>query len=283
MEGNRHDSPRSEYEDVEGAVRPNTPPEIYDDVVVAGQHISGEFRSDGYVNAMAVMEDYVYTDARSMTEHNRDTLLKAASKQPEENEDLASLEQSARSLDLASSTSKDTSLFPIQASDATKVYENNSFVNYNDQQMTSDSLQSVSFPADTKTLLLRENHLETIPETVTSLYELTHLDVSRQTPNSQPTYERVLSPLRKLPPTIGRLANLQELILDSNNIQALPGETAQLTALKVLWLNTNKLREFPRVCFHLKRLVDLRLSCNYIVEIPQDIGQEMSQLQVMLV
>ena len=53
--------------------------------------------------------------------------------------------------------------------------------------------------------------------------------------------------MKEIPPEIGRLKNLHELILNHNNLQEIPPEIGRLKNLQWLDLNNNRLKEIGRL------------------------------------
>lgn len=79
--------------------------------------------------------------------------------------------------------------------------------------------------------------------------------------------------LSHLPPEIGQLTSLSELILEGNVLNTLPPEIGQLTALRVLRLDGNDLRFLPREIGNLIGLEELNLSYNELTSFPVQICQ----------
>lgn len=64
--------------------------------------------------------------------------------------------------------------------------------------------------------------------------------------------------LTDVPESVGRLQQLQALILCDNLIENLPAGIARLTNLKSMLLHKNRLRHLPRDIITLKNLVEVR-------------------------
>lgn len=79
--------------------------------------------------------------------------------------------------------------------------------------------------------------------------------------------------LTRLPPEIGRLANLRELDLTHNQLSALPPEIGQLASLKRLELLGNRLDALPAEIGWLGNLTELGLAVNQLSVLPREIGQ----------
>jgi internalin A len=96
-----------------------------------------------------------------------------------------------------------------------------------------------------------------IPEVITHLTNLTHLDLfSNQ--------------LREIPETIARLINLMYLDLFKNQLTSLPEKFAELTNLRNLFLSFNQLTKTPEALTHLPNLGAIYLSGNGLTEIPNE-------------
>ena len=79
-----------------------------------------------------------------------------------------------------------------------------------------------------KKLYLEDNELETLPEFIGNLSNLTHLYLIR-------------NELKTLPESIGNLSNLTHLYLQENELETLPESIGNLSNLKELHLYDNKL------------------------------------------
>ena len=95
-----------------------------------------------------------------------------------------------------------------------------------------------------------------IPESLYSLKNLVHLDLSWNRNIA------VLSPL------IGNLANLKELLLETNLLQDLPKEFGSLMNLKKLTLNRNEFTSFPEPLLNLSNLEELFIGNRKITALP---------------
>ena len=110
------------------------------------------------------------------------------------------------------------------------------------------------------TLNLSEMGLETLPPEIGRLTGLTQVLL----------FSNYLS---VLPPEIGQLTRVTELDLQSNQIVSLPPEIGQLTALTTLWLHDNRLATLPPEIGQLTALTTLELSGNRLTTLPPEIGQ----------
>lgn len=79
--------------------------------------------------------------------------------------------------------------------------------------------------------------------------------------------------LTAVPESVGRLTQLQKLILDLNLLQTLPDSVGSLTQLEVLDLNGNDLHTLPATIGNLSRLQELRAGVNKLQELPESIGK----------
>ena len=109
-----------------------------------------------------------------------------------------------------------------------------------------------------KRLLLRGQHLETIPKDVFQPPFIKNLLV----------LELGYNKLDHLPPEIGRLQSLQELYLQNNVLRKLPEELGQLVSLRKLSLCHNCLVDIPLFFGKLVALEWLNLSGNFIEVLP---------------
>jgi hypothetical protein len=77
--------------------------------------------------------------------------------------------------------------------------------------------------------------------------------------------------IKRLPPTIANLRNLEELDLGRNGLRAVPVEIGALHKLKRLGLDYNNIREIPSSIGNLKNLRELSLRSNGGVQLPQSL------------
>lgn len=84
--------------------------------------------------------------------------------------------------------------------------------------------------------------------------------------------------LRDLPESIGELINLEELYLNMNQLTGLPESIKNLTNLKTLYLYMNQLEEFPPGLRGLTSLEELDIYENPISSVPEWIS-ELSSLK----
>ena len=71
-----------------------------------------------------------------------------------------------------------------------------------------------------------------------------------------------------IPPEIGMLTGLEELLLYDNRLQNLPNEIGNLIHLKVLWLQNNKFTNIPSDIY---KLINLYLHNNQLSNLPNSI------------
>jgi internalin A len=88
--------------------------------------------------------------------------------------------------------------------------------------------------------------------------------------------------LTTLPPKIGQLTALTMLSLDSNQLTTLPPEIGQLTALTMLFLGTNQLTTLPPEIGQLTALTMLFLGTNQLTTLPPEIGQLIALTELLL-
>lgn len=79
--------------------------------------------------------------------------------------------------------------------------------------------------------------------------------------------------IETLPPEIGKLRQLKELNVFSNNLTSLPPEIAQLNQLKALDVGGNNLSTLPPEIFNLRQLEELDIGFNKFRTLPPEIGQ----------
>lgn len=79
------------------------------------------------------------------------------------------------------------------------------------------------------------------------------------------------SRIKKLPKTITKLENLEELDLGRNGIKALPPEVASLKKLKKLSLDFNNIDEIPSFVVNLKKLELLSINSNGKINLPDSL------------
>jgi len=90
--------------------------------------------------------------------------------------------------------------------------------------------------------------------------------------------------IRVLPPTIGQLRNLEDLILKNTiNLEDLPEEIGDLVNLKTLNLRHSRITSLPASIGRLRNLKDRNLSAiKYLEALPEEIGELTSLLKLNL-
>lgn len=91
---------------------------------------------------------------------------------------------------------------------------------------------------------------------------------------------RKISSLRIASPAVPYLENLSSLLLQNNNLKAIPNELWRLVNLQELNLGCNQLETLPKEIGLLTNLQELFLHSNQLVNIPSQIGY-LHQLQVL--
>ena len=128
--------------------------------------------------------------------------------------------------------------------------------------------EAMKNPKRVQRLFLENQGLESLPEEVLRLTNLTFLNLERNR-------------LSKLPASISELTKLEELYLFSNQIEDFPVGVEGLSKLKILALGSNKLRSVSPVVAKLEKLEILDLSNNSIESLPSEIGG-MKSLRILL-
>jgi len=121
-------------------------------------------------------------------------------------------------------------------------------------------------------LLLKENLLKHLPESISNLSKLKEFDLSDNMLMSLPTNIGKLFSLKSLnlygnnllsiPESIGNLASLKKLVLANNKLQELPASIGKLINLEHLSLRSNQLSSLPSSLDNLINLKSLDLSNN---------------------
>ncbi len=104
-------------------------------------------------------------------------------------------------------------------------------------------------------LSLRYSNLDTLPESLFDLTDLTGLDLSD-------------NQLTSLPENLGNLTNLTWLNLDNNQLVNLPESLGKLTNLKRLKSYNNRLKTLPKSIGNLSSLTRLNLYSNQLTNLP---------------
>jgi Leucine-rich repeat (LRR) protein len=109
-----------------------------------------------------------------------------------------------------------------------------------------------------KTLIARDNVIETIPPEIFKLRQLKTLILSSN---------KIVS----VPLEIGDCVNLDSLDLSHNEIESLPGELADCKNMTYLHLMGNKLTAMPLSIAKMPKLKDLHLKDNRLTNLPEGI------------
>ena len=91
--------------------------------------------------------------------------------------------------------------------------------------------------------------MTTVPDGIGRVHDLEELVISN-------------TALTRVPTDVGMLQLLRVLGLDRNKLERLPAELGNLAAMQQLLLNNNKLTTLPSTCSRLTNLIDLNLSNN---------------------
>lgn len=115
-------------------------------------------------------------------------------------------------------------------------------------------------------LVLRKEHLKTIPNAVFQFKNLQYLDLGKNN-------------IKEIPDSIELLKDLQYLDISKNNLQSLNGKIGKLTNLFYLNLNNNEFSELPTTMGNLVNLRVLDLWSNNLDQFPESL-KNMKSLQV---
>ncbi|XP_033824335.1 p53-induced death domain-containing protein 1 [Periophthalmus magnuspinnatus] len=134
--------------------------------------------------------------------------------------------------------------------------------------------------------------LTTLPESMSTLSFLIHLDLSFNQLSSLPSCLLQLSALSSLvlchnrlsalPPDMDQLSSLTFLSLMGNQLVSLPQSLGQLKALQTLDVSYNLLQQLPDETGSLESLVKLELSHNKLKELPETIGLLLSLRELVI-
>jgi Leucine-rich repeat (LRR) protein len=116
---------------------------------------------------------------------------------------------------------------------------------------------TIKYMIDLKELLL--NNLTKIPNSIGKLTNLQFLVINNK--------------LKEIPKSIGKLTNLQKLSLENNNLTEIPKSIIKLTNLKTLSMYNNNLTKIPKSIYKLTNLQSLILTNNNLTKIPKSIGK----------
>jgi Leucine-rich repeat (LRR) protein len=142
-----------------------------------------------------------------------------------------------------------------------------------------------------RSLDIRSNQFEVLPEIIFQLPKLTQLYIGENKLNALlPTIGQLINliyldaggnpfasattvSLEQLPPEIGELEKLESLHLSFNKLSKLPTEIGQLRELRWLYLRANLLEELPLTVGQLQYLYLLDLRSNKLTKLPDEITQ----------
>ncbi|KAJ4908679.1 Leucine-rich repeat (LRR) family protein [Raphanus sativus] len=109
-------------------------------------------------------------------------------------------------------------------------------------------------------IALRDSKLKTFPDVV--------IDMERAVRTLDLTHNKISD----VPGVIGKLINMQRLLIADNLIERLPGNLGKLQSLKVLMLDGNRISCLPDELGQLIRLEQLSVSRNMLIYLPDTIG-----------
>ena len=129
-----------------------------------------------------------------------------------------------------------------------------------DAQVLNEHFECATSPEQVETLLLHQNRLTQLPESVARFANLATLDVSN-------------CGLARLPDFVAELGQLVSLSAKNNGLSndGLPKSFEGLPGLRELNLSGNRLTEFPEQVLDLPGLRYLYLGGNRITGIPKDV------------
>ena len=152
-----------------------------------------------------------------------------------------------------------------------RVNNGSSDLDLNQEDLTEGKLlrviMEIDNPAKLEVLVLANNQLTDLPESIGLLANLQELYLSA-------------NQLTVLPESIGLLANLQALCLSGNQLTVLPESIGLLVNLQMLWLHNNRLTTLPKNIGLLVNLQMLWLNNNRLTTLPKNIGL-LAKLQVL--
>lgn len=131
----------------------------------------------------------------------------------------------------------------------------------NKQSEMEELLDASLLPDANGVLDLVDKHWVTLDEVVwTHAHSLLVLNVSR-------------NQLVSIPPDVGNLVMLRELLAANNRIASLPKEISFCAQLRKLNLHRNFLTELPRELQHCERLEEIDASSNELTQLPPELGK----------
>lgn len=141
-------------------------------------------------------------------------------------------------------------------------------LNLSNQKISEIPLEIGHF-SHLKELILSDNDLRHLPNSLANLTNLIHLNL---------TYNKFYT----LPDAIGNLSYLQELFMETNDLESLPDSIRNLTQLIKLNLNNNNIKKLPDSFEPLIKLESLSLNLNRLKNLPDSIKslQQLKQLHL---
>lgn len=149
---------------------------------------------------------------------------------------------------------------------------------------------ALKFLKSLKKLTLKYNQILDLPEWISELTSLEHLNLNINNINKLPNSISMLNHLKELslwknelevlPETIGSLKKLEKLNLRLNQLYYLPNSLGNLLELKEIDLHDNRLQFLPESISNLRSLELLNLSWNLLETLPESI-YNLSSLKVL--
>jgi len=121
-----------------------------------------------------------------------------------------------------------------------------------------------------KTINLSDNKISILPEAITGLTDLVHLNISNTKSEDGKLSDNSIN---TLPISIKNLTKLKRLFLNYNQLNSLPKEIGCLKRLNTLQISGNNLRKIPNEIGLLEDLESLTLDNNYLESLPCEIGK----------
>ncbi|CAK9833828.1 Leucine-rich repeat-containing protein 58 [Anthophora retusa] len=161
-----------------------------------------------------------------------------------------------------------------------------------DTHVLNNHFLNAKCPEHVDTLLLHQNRLINIPESIVRFTNLNSLDISNCGLTQLPDFlgDCPLSCLvakhnnlsnDSLPKSFENLSGLRELNLSGNRLTDFPEQVLELTDLKYLYLGGNHISEISKDVWKLQRLLVLSMGSNRLTEVPFILG-ELKSLQALI-
>jgi Leucine-rich repeat (LRR) protein len=141
-----------------------------------------------------------------------------------------------------------------------------------------------------KSVDLRRNKIQTLPESIGNLTKLRNLSLHLNSLHSLPESFASLSSLEELdlgrnlfthiPKSIRKLKSLKSLKLQGNSIETFSLEEGDLENLEVLDLNNCGLKELPQEITYLKKLRKISLRSNLLQSLPLRITSDLPRVEI---